>query len=113
VLTTSVVLVACFGLLAQMPRPELLIGLAVLLAATAAARTGPLQALVSSLVPADRFAAVMGLRGFAMQTGVALFALGASPVAAELGFRGVLMLAAGCQFLSYVAIRFGVREPAR
>ncbi|MBL8727662.1 MAG: MFS transporter [Planctomycetes bacterium] len=113
VLITSVVLVGCFGMLSQMPRSEVLIGLAVVLAATAAARTGPLQALVSSLVPGDRYAAVMGLRGFAMQAGVAAFALGAAPVAAELGFRGVLMLAALCQFLSYVAIRFGVREVVR
>lgn len=113
VLITSVVLVACFGLLAQMPRPEILIGLAVLLAGTAAARTGPLQALVANLVPADRLASVMGLRGFAMQLGVALFAVAAAPVTVELGFRGVLMLAAGCQFASYAAIRFGVREQSR
>jgi predicted MFS family arabinose efflux permease len=110
VLITSIVLVGCFGVMARGPRAEVLVVVAVLLAATAAARTGPLQALVSSLVPSDRFAAVMGLRGFAMQAGVAAFALGAGPVAAELGFRGVLMLAAGCQFLSYAAIRFGVRE---
>ncbi len=113
VLITSVVLVACFALLAQMPRPELLIGIAVVLAATAAARTGPLQALVSNLVPADRLAAVMGLRGCAMQLGVALFAVAAAPVTVELGFRGVLILAAGCQFVSYAVIRFGVRETRR
>ncbi|MBX3464308.1 MAG: MFS transporter [Planctomycetes bacterium] len=113
VLLTSVVLVGCFGLLARGPGPGLLVGTAVVLAATAAARTGPLQALVSSLVPADRFAAVMGLRGCAMQCGVAAFALASAPVAKDLGFRGVLVLAAGCQFLSYAVIRFGVREPRR
>jgi hypothetical protein len=64
-------------------------------------------------VPADRLASVMGLRGFAMQLGVALFAVAAAPVTVELGFRGVLMLAAGCQFASYAAIRFGVREQSR
>ena len=110
VLLTSIVLVACFGLAARGPGVELLTGCAAVLALTAAARTGPLQALVSSLVPADRFAAVMGLRGFAMQAGVAVFAFAAVPVEREFAFRGVLILAAACQFLSYAAIRFGVRE---
>lgn len=110
VLITSIVLVGCFGVLAREPRVEVLTGCAVLLAATAAARTGPLQALVSSLVPGDRFAAVMGMRVFAMQSGVAAFALASKPAADEFGFRGVLLLAAGCQLGSYLAIRFGVRE---
>lgn len=110
VLLTSIVLVASFAVMARGPAVEVLAGCGVLLAATAAARTGPLQALVSNLVPSDRYAAVMGLRGFAMQAGVALFALAAAPIAAEFEFRGVLILAAACQFGSYVAIRFGVRE---
>jgi len=80
-------------------------------AVAAAARTGPLQALVSGLVPAEQLGALMGLRGFAMQLGVFLFAFGASALTARLGFRGVLLLAAVCQTGSYLAIRFGVQEP--
>ena len=38
------------------------------------------------------------------------FALASGPIASALGFRGVLLFAAGCQLVSYVAIRFWVRE---
>ena len=110
VLTTSVVLVACFVLLAREPEPWGMIAVGALLAGSAAARTGPLQALVSGLVPSQQLATLMGLRGCVMHLGVVGFALGAKPVASELGFRGVLLMAAGCQLLSYVSIRFGVRE---
>jgi predicted MFS family arabinose efflux permease len=110
VLTTSVLLVGCFVLLAREPGPWGMIAVGALLAVSAAARTGPLQALVSGLVPSQQFATLMGLRGFVMQLGVVGFALGAAPVASRLGFRGVLLMAAGCQLLSYVSIRFGVRE---
>ena len=87
-----------------------MIAVGALLAGSAAARTGPLQALVSGLVPSQQLATLMGLRGCVMHLGVVGFALGAKPVASELGFRGVLLMAAGCQLLSYVSIRFGVRE---
>lgn len=110
VLASSVVLVACFALLAREPESWVLLGAGALLAVTAAARTGPLQALVSGLVPSHQYATLMGLRGFVMQIGVFAFALVAKPVAAEFEFRGVLMLAAACQLLSYTAIRFWVRE---
>ncbi len=110
VLVTSVVLVGCFGVLAKEPAPTLLLVVGSLLAVTAAARTGPLQALVSGLAPTQDLAALMGLRGAAMQVGVVAFAAAASPVSREYGFRGVLILAAVCQFVSYAAIRFGVRE---
>ena len=111
VLATSAVLVACFLALSRGPSPMILLAVACVLALAAAARTGPLQALVSGLVPAEQLPALMGLRGFCMQLGVFLFAMAASGLATRLGFEGVLMLAAGCQFLSYVAIRFGVHEP--
>jgi hypothetical protein len=83
--------------------------LAAALAVTAAARTGPLQALVSGLVATPRLPALMGLRSALMQLGIGLFALVAGPVAAVAGFAGVLGLAAGCQVVSYAVIRFGVR----
>lgn len=108
VLATSVVLVGCFVALSREPGAWALLAVGLVLAVTAAARTGPLQALVSGLVPPEHLAAVMGLRGFVMQIGVALFASVAGLVDKRLGFQGVLMLGAGCQMLSYVAIRFGV-----
>ena len=111
VLATSAILVICFIALARGPSPMLLLVVGCVLALSAAARTGPLQALVSGLVPPDQLGALMGLRGFCMQVGVFLFAMGAASLARELGFEGVLILAAGCQFLSYLAIRFGVHEP--
>lgn len=109
VLATSAVLVGCFVLLARDPGPVQLALVGVTLAIVAAARTGPLQALVSGLVPAAELGALMGLRGFAMQMGVAAFALVAVPVGAAGGFAGILWFAAGCQALSYLSIRLGVR----
>lgn len=110
VLATSVVLVGCFGVMAREPAQGLLLGTGSVLAVTAAARTGPLQALVSGLVPQGQLGALMGLRGFVMQAGVVAFALIASVLVRDLGFRGVLVFAAACQLSSYVAIRFWVRE---
>lgn len=110
VLTTSIVLVGCFGGLALEPGPWALLAVGTLLAMVAAARTGPLQALVSGLVPPEHLGALMGLRGAVMQFGVFAFALAARPVADALQFRGVLWLAASCQLASYAAIRFWVRE---
>jgi predicted MFS family arabinose efflux permease len=110
VLATSAVLVGCFLYLAREPEAlGLLIGGSVL-AVCASARTGPLQALVSGLVPRHQLNALMSWRGFAMQIGVSGFAVAAAPLAERLGFRGVLFLAAGCQFVSYVLIRMWVRE---
>lgn len=109
VLGSSVILVVCFALLARDPGPWLLVVVGVVLAVVAAARTGPLQALVSGLVPSRELGALMGLRGFAMQMGVAGFALVAVPIGAQAGFAGVLWFAAGCQALSYLTIRFFVR----
>ena len=107
VLATSALLVVCFAVLANEPGMVVLAGVGGLLAVTASARTGPLQALLSGFVPPQRFGAVMGLRGFAMQGGVVAFALAAEPISRAFQFRGVLMLAACCQLLSYLAIRFG------
>ena len=113
VLITSGVLVVCFFTLSRTWGIDYLLPIACVLAIAAAARTGPLQALVSGLVPTEQLGALMGLRGFCMQLGVALFALGALGLSERLGFRGVLMLGASCQLGSYVAIRLGVKEPAR
>lgn len=110
VLATSALLVGCFLFLAREPDSLTLLAVGSLLAILASARTGPLQALVSGLVPREQLNALMSWRGFAMQIGVGAFALVAAPLAERLGFRGVLFLAAAWQFLSYVAIRMWVRE---
>lgn len=110
VLATSAVLVGCFLYIARGPEPAVLLAVGCLLALTAAARTGPLQALVSGQVNREQLNVLMGWRGFVMQAGVGGFALAAAPLAADLGFRGVLFLAAACQAASYVVIRLWVRE---
>jgi MFS transporter, DHA1 family, inner membrane transport protein len=112
VLWTSAALFGCFVGLAREPADAVLAGLGGLLAVIAAARTGPLQALVSHTVPPEHLGALMGLRGFVMQLGVVGFALAAVPIADRLGFQGVLLAGAGWQLLSYLLIRFGVRESA-
>ena len=109
VLWTSLALVATFAALAADPVGWLLAGLGVALAVVAAARTGPLQALVSGLVPSQELAALMGLRGFAMQAGVVGFALAAGPLEARFGFSASLWLAAACQAASFVTIGVFVR----
>ena len=110
VLVSSAVLVGCFLLLTQEPETTSLLAIGGTIAVVASARTGPLQALVSGLVPKHQLNALMSLRGFAMQVGVGIFAVVAAPLADRLGFHGVLFLAAGWQFVSYVAIRMWVRE---
>jgi predicted MFS family arabinose efflux permease len=110
VLLASVVLVVCFVLLAGTTTSGRLLPLGLVLAVTAAARTGPLQALTSGLVPSYELGTLMGLRAFAMQAGVGVFALTAAGLQLDHGFAAVLYAAAGCQLLSYLAIRFGVRE---
>lgn len=113
VLATSLVLVGVFLSLATEPGPAWLAGLGALLAMTAAARTGPLQALVSGLVPERDLGTLMGLRGAVMQVGVFVFALLAQPVAAALQFPGVLGLAAACQLGSFLVIVWGVPANGR
>jgi predicted MFS family arabinose efflux permease len=110
VLVTSAVLVGSLLLLAREPGPLLLAAGGFVLAVTAAARTGPLQALLSGQVPREQLNALMSWRGCVMQLGVGGFAVGAVPIADRAGFRGVLLLAAGCQAASYLLIRFGCRE---
>jgi DHA1 family inner membrane transport protein len=109
VLLTSALLVGCMLGLSRIQDRFGLLVFGALLAVVASARTGPLQALISGLVPQSRLGAVMGLRAFAMQLGVFAFAMAAS-TSGEGWFEGVLYLAAGCQMASYLAIRFGVQE---
>ena len=110
VMVTSALLVGCFVLLGSHPDNLLLVVVGSFLAITAAARTGPLQALVSGQVSADQLGTLMSLRGFLMQVGVGVFALGAAPLEQQWGFRAVLYLAAGCQAASYLLVRLWVHE---
>jgi predicted MFS family arabinose efflux permease len=104
VLATSLVLVVCFLLLALISWPPGLLLVGVVLTTVAAARTGPLQALVSGLVAPGELAALMGLRGAVMQLGVLGFALVSVPLADRAGFAGVLVAAAVCQLLSFLVL---------
>jgi predicted MFS family arabinose efflux permease len=110
VLMTSVVLVACFVLLTRTRGMSMLAPVGTVLAITAAARTGPLQALTSGLVPEHELGTLMGLRAFFMQLGVGLFVQLAGWLQQGADFRAVLYAAAGCQCASYLAIRLFVRE---
>ncbi len=109
VLLTSALLVGCMLGLSRIESRTGLLAFGSALAVVASARTGPLQALISGLVPKSSLGAVMGLRAFAMQFGVFAFALAATTSGPD-WFLGVLYLAAGCQMASYLAIRFGVQE---
>jgi DHA1 family inner membrane transport protein len=113
VLLSSVVLVSAFVALALVENRAAVVLVGLLIAVAASARTGPLQALMSGLVPAHHYATLMGLRAFSMQMGVALFAL-AAPLCGAMSsgspFLGVLLAAAACQALSWLAIWRGVRE---
>jgi predicted MFS family arabinose efflux permease len=118
VLLTSIVLAGCFMLLTRVDAPSMMLGLGFMLALTAAARTGPLQALTSGLVPPQELGALMGLRAFAMQCGIGactqiagpLFTASRSAGSTVRALDSVLLLAAGCQVASYAAIRFGIRR---
>jgi MFS transporter, DHA1 family, inner membrane transport protein len=110
VLLTSVLLVACLVWLGQVDTLAALWPAGLVLAVVAAARTGPLQALVSGLSPRHEQATLMGMRAAAQQAGVFLFAIGAGPLYDTFGFKAVVVMAGACQALSYVAIRLGVKE---
>jgi predicted MFS family arabinose efflux permease len=118
VLLTSLVLAGSFVLLTRTTAPSSMLALGFVLVTVAAARTGPLQALTSGLVPPQELGALMGLRAFAMQCGIGactlvagpLFTAASDPDITVRSLDSVLLLAAGCQVASYAAIRFGIRR---
>jgi predicted MFS family arabinose efflux permease len=112
VLASSILLLLGFGLVDMRLASGWLLLLGLLLAVTAAARTGPLQALTSGLVPSYELGSLMGLRSFAMQVGVVLFAMVAGELEPGHGSGAVLLAAACCQALCYAAVRLGIREGA-
>jgi predicted MFS family arabinose efflux permease len=108
-LTSAVLAAGFFGIAREVPI-AVLVTVGAVLAAVAAARTGPLQALVSGQVPAQDLGVLMGLRGFVMQAGVGAFALTAALPEQRGGFLAVLWYAAAWQAASFLAIRLLVRE---
>lgn len=88
------------------------------LAVVAAARTGPMQALMSELVPGELRGTLMGVRAAAVNLGIGVCAVGAGRFY-EAGGRGnggyelVLMGTAGAIVAAYFLVRLFVREPGR
>lgn len=110
VLLTSALLVGCLLGVARASSMATLIPLGLGVAVIASARTGPLQALTSGLVPSYHLATLMGLRSFAMQFGVFLFTE-AMPSSGEGFYANAIYAAVGCQAMSYALIRWFVKEP--
>ena len=109
VLLTSALLVGCLLGVTRSGSLATLAPIGLAAAVVASARTGPLQALTSGLVPSYQLATLMGLRSFAMQFGVYLFAE-AMPTEGEDWYATVVYSAVGCQVASYALIRWFVRE---
>lgn len=109
VLLTSALMVGCLLFVARCRTLDALAPIGLALAAIASARTGPLQALTSGLVPSYQLATLMGLRSFAMQFGVFLFAE-AMPSVGEGWYGNALYAAVGCQAVSYALIRWCVKQ---
>ena len=82
-----------------------LIAVGIPMALISAARTGPLQALMSEIVPADMRGTMMGLRSAAMQLGIGVFGVTGGWLYEDFGFSAVLYMAAVAVMLSYLLIR--------
>ena len=94
-----------------------LIALGVPFALLVAARTGPMQALVSELVPGPMRGTLMGLRaaGVSIGIGALTIATGALYGAGGRGHAGFLLLAIGASltiFVAWVLVLFGLRGRA-
>ena len=109
VLLSSALLIGCLLGITRATSMAMLAPLGLAVAAIASARTGPLQALTSGLVPSYQLATLMGLRSFAMQFGVFLFSL-AAPTSGDGWYRTAIYAAVVCQAVSYGLIRTFVKE---
>lgn len=105
VLLTTLAMAVVLLLLDQVRSVGSLIAIGLPMALISAARTGPLQALMSEIVPANMRGTLMGLRSAGMQVGVGLFGVASGTLFRDLGFSAVLYLAAGAVLLSYFLIR--------
>ena len=105
VLITTMAMAITLLLLARVDSTTSLIAVGIPLALISAARTGPLQALMSEIVPGHMRGTLMGLRSAGMQIGISLFGVASGTLYYEAGFSAVLYLAAGAVVVSYFLIR--------
>ena len=105
VLITTMAMAATLLLLDRVDSIATLIAVGVPMALISAARTGPLQALMSEIVPADMRGTLMGLRSAAMQLGIGVFGVTGGWLYEDSGFSAVLYMAAVAVMLSYMLIR--------
>lgn len=110
VLLTTALLAVCLLLLSRVTGLGGLLAVGLPLALVAASRTGPLQALMSGLVPRRKLGNLMGLRAASMQLGIGAFAAVAGQLYDGMGFAAVLWAATAAVALSYALLRFGVEE---
>lgn len=105
VLLTTASLAICLVALGRVSTFGWLLVVGLLLAVLAAARTGPLQALMSKLVHRDELGLLMGLRGAGMYLGIAAISWSGSRIYEHHGFQNMLYGAAGCVAIAYVLVR--------
>ncbi len=88
----------------------LLVGMPIAL--FSGSRSGPFQALISEMVSADARGTLMGLRSTFVNLGTGLFPMVCGWVykSGNLAFDGVLLVAAGGIFLSYLLVQLWVKQ---
>ncbi len=87
-----------------------LVAVGVPLAVLAAARTGPLQALMSEIVPAAMRGRLMGLRAASMQLGIGGFGVIGGALFEREGFSALLWVATIMVVISFSMVWWGVHE---
>jgi predicted MFS family arabinose efflux permease len=105
VLITTMAMAATLLLLDRVNSTATLIAVGIPMALISAARTGPLQALMSEIVPGSMRGTLMGLRSAAMQLGIGVFGVTGGWLYKDSGFSAVLYMAAGAVIVSYFLIR--------
>jgi len=110
VMLTTVLVAACCCALTQVEGIAGLLWVGIPLAAISAARTGPFQALISELVPQSARGTLMGTRACLVNVGTGVFPVLGGYVYANLAFDGVLFVAAGGIFLSYLVVQLWVKQ---
>ena len=111
VLITTMGMAIMLLLLTRVDSVAMLVAVGIPMALISAARTGPLQALMSEIVPGRMRGTLMGLRSACMQLGVFMFALAGGRIyESEAGFPALLVLASGAVVVSYFLIRVFLRN---
>lgn len=110
VLITTLLMAIMLLLLGQVGSMSSLVAVGLPMALISAARTGPLQALMSEIVPSQMRGTLMGLRSAGMQIGVMVFGFVGGGVYQDSGFPALLFLASGAILVSYFLIRVFLRR---